>query len=199
MPLNMTTETPNYVHQLFNHQRLRKALRRVRVPLALAAAVLLAFHVRPEWFWIGLSVSSLGELLQLWCFSSLHKQQTLATNGLYKVVRNPMYLARYLLLLGCLMFLGNGILLLIFTVLYYFYMVNRVRREEARLQDIFGEPYLDYCRRVSRFVPFRGISQHGQFWFFKWGYFTENHGPLNGAAQIAYYVLCYWLTFRTNG
>lgn len=68
-------------HQLFNHRGLRKLLRLIRVPLALSGAIWLAFNVRPEWFWIGLAVSALGELLQLWCFAALHKQQTLATDG----------------------------------------------------------------------------------------------------------------------
>jgi len=134
-------------------------------------------------------------VLQLWCFGSLHKQRTLATNGPYKVVRNPMYLARFLLLAGCLMFLGNWLLLAAFAVVYYYYMVNRVRREEARLLQVFGEPYREYCRQVSRFVPLRGIHTDGVFWFFRWDYFVGNHGPRNGLLQLAFYVLCYVLTF----
>jgi steroid 5-alpha reductase family enzyme len=168
----------------------------VRVPLTVIGAEWLACNIRPEWFWIGLAVSGVGELLQLWCFATLHKQLTLATNRLYKVVRNPMYLARFLLLFGCLMFLGNWMVLLLFTTVYYFYMVNRVRREEDRLKEIFGALYLEYCRRVSRFIPFSGINAEDRFCFFKWAYFTENHGPLNGAAQLAYYAVCHWLTFR---
>lgn len=194
------SNTPsNPVNRLFNHRGLRRLLRRIRIPTALIAATILAFNIKPEWFWIGLAISAVGELMQLWCFAALHKEQTLATNGPYKVVRNPMYLARFLLLLGCVMFLGNWAVLLAFAVIYYFYMVNRVRREEIRLQEVFGEPYRDYCRRVSRFVPFRGISPRGDFWFFKLDYFIENHGPRNGLAQLAYYALCYVLTFRPFG
>jgi protein-S-isoprenylcysteine O-methyltransferase Ste14 len=85
----------------------------VLVPLTLIGAEWLACNIRLEWFWIGLAVSGLGELLQLWCFATFHKQQTLATNWLYKVVRNPMYLARFLLLFSCLMFLWNGVVLLL--------------------------------------------------------------------------------------
>lgn len=110
-----------------------------------------------------------------------------------------MYLARFLHLLGCLMFLGNWVVLLVFGILYYFYMVNRVRREEARLIEIFGESYQEYCRRVSRFIPFHGISPHGKFWYGKWACFVENHGPLNGLAQLAYFVVCYVITFRPFG
>jgi protein-S-isoprenylcysteine O-methyltransferase Ste14 len=192
----MSTESPLGIHRLFNHAGLRKFLIRIRVPLGLAGAVWLAFNVKREWFWPGLAVSAVGELFQLWCFAALHKEKTLATNGPYKVVRNPMYLARFLIVFGCLMFLGNWVVLAIVPVLYYFYMVNRVRREEARLQQLLGEPYAEYCRRVSRFVPFAGISSHGRFAFFNLTYFLKNHGPVNGLAQFAYYAICYVITFK---
>jgi protein-S-isoprenylcysteine O-methyltransferase Ste14 len=188
--------TTNPIHQLFNQAGLRKFLRRTRVPLALVAAGWLAFNVKPEWFWPGLAVSAVGEFFQLWCFAALHKEQSLATNGPYKVVRNPMYLARFLILFGCLMFLGNWVVLALCPILYYFYMVNRVRREEVRLQQILGEPYAEYCRKVSRFVPFCGISSHGHILYFKWPYFLENNGHTNGLAQCAYYAVCYVITFK---
>ena len=192
----MSPDQVHPVHQLFNAAGLRKFLRRTRVPLALAAAGWLAFNVKPEWFWPGVAVSAVGELFQLWCFATLHKEQTLATNGPYKVVRNPMYLARFLILFGCLMFLGNWAVLAICPVIYYFYMVNRVGREEVRLQQLLGEPYALYCREVSRFVPFAGISSHGRFWYFKLSYFQANHGLGNGLAQFAYYAICYVITFK---
>jgi hypothetical protein len=45
----------------------------VRVPLTVIGAEWLACNIRLEWFWIGMAVSGLGELLQLWCFATLHK------------------------------------------------------------------------------------------------------------------------------
>lgn len=194
----MPTADIQLIHQLFNHAGLRQFLRLVRLPLALVAAGWVAFNVNPMWFWPGLTVSAVGELLQLWCFAALHKEKTLATNGPYKVVRNPMYLARFLILFGCLMFLGNWTVLAVFVIVYYFYMVNRVRREEARLQQVLGLPYAEYCRRVSRFVPFAGISPQGRSWYFNTGYFFNNHGLANGLAQFAYYAACYVITFHAK-
>lgn len=191
----MSEEPLNPVHRLFNVAWLRQALVKIRFPAVLAGAVWLAWKIRPEWFWPGLAVSAVGELFQLWCFASLHKQKTLATNGPYKVVRNPMYLARFFLVFGCLMWLGNPYILAGFTALYYFYMVNRVRREEALLKGLFGEPYEAYCRRVHRFIPFLGINPDGRFLFFRREYFVKNHAPLNGLGQAAYYLFCWWMTF----
>jgi len=41
----------------------------------------------------------------------------------------------------------------VYTVIYYFYMVNRVKREEAHLRAVLGAPYAEYCAAVRRFLP----------------------------------------------
>ncbi len=95
------------VHDLFNHPRLRSVLLRLRLPLGLVAGVLLVLSIAPEWFWPGLVVSAAGALFQLWCFSCIHTQHELAVNGPYMFVRNPMYLARFLLILGIVLMTGS--------------------------------------------------------------------------------------------
>ena len=141
------------VHGLFNHPTLLRWLVRLRVPLFVALGVALIWYARRDWFFAALAVSTFGEAIQLWCFASLQKNQVLAANGPYALVRNPMYLGRYFLLLGMLMLLSNVWLLAAYTIVYYFYVVNRVRREEALLAPTFGEAYARYCSQVPRFLP----------------------------------------------
>jgi hypothetical protein len=50
------------------------------------------------------------------------------------MVRNPMYLGRFFILLGFLMLLDQWWLLLAYTVIYWLYMDARVQREEAHLR-----------------------------------------------------------------
>jgi len=38
-------------------------------------------------------------------------------------------------------------------VVHIFWFDRRVREDEQRLVDLFGEPYRDYCRRVKRWIP----------------------------------------------
>jgi protein-S-isoprenylcysteine O-methyltransferase Ste14 len=177
------------VHGLFNHPGLRRTLVRLRVPLFIALALALICYAKREWFAPALAVSLLGEAIQLWCFASLQKNQVLAANGPYAMVRNPMYLGRYLLLLGMLALLGNVWLLAAFTIVYYFYMVNRVRREEALLERTFGAAYESYRARVPRFLPRLAPHDEGRIAFFDWGTFVRNHGLRNLAQVTAFYVL----------
>ena len=114
---------------LFQHPGLRRFLVRMRTPIVVVAVLLLAQFVRKEWLLPGFIVSMFGEFIQLWCFASLDKNATLTARGPYSMVRNPMYLGRFFILLGFLMLLGNGWLLLAYAVVYWLYMDARVRRE----------------------------------------------------------------------
>jgi protein-S-isoprenylcysteine O-methyltransferase Ste14 len=183
------------IHRLFNHPAVRRWLVRLRIPLFVAAGALLAWHAEREWFFPALAVSAFGEAIQLWCFASLQKNQVLAANGPYALVRNPMYLGRYFLLAGMLMLLGNPWLIAVFTVLYYLYMVNRVRREEALLARTFGEAYARYCAAVPRFLPRLTPHAESQIGFFDWATFLRNHGPRNLLEAAAFYALAYYFAF----
>lgn len=181
------------VNRVFNNPTLRKLLVRSRVPIGIVVVGALIWNMDPRWLLQGFLVSMFGEVVQLWCFASLDKGRTLAFNGPYAFVRNPMYLGRYFILLGGLMLLGNPWVLVAFTVLYYFYMVNRVRREEEYLRGPLGEPYEDYLRTVNRFLP--GTPKPGsRIAFWDWRLLKRNHGVTNLVATLAFWLIAWaWL------
>ncbi len=183
------------IHKLFNNATLRKVLVKSRVLLGVVAVGLIIWKLDPRWVLPGFLVSMFGEAIQLWCFASLDKGRTLAFNGPYSMVRNPMYLGRFFILFGGLMILGNGWLLLAFTVVYYFYMVNRVKREEEYLRGPLGAPYEDYLRTVNRFLP--GTPKAGsRVAFWDWKLLKRNHGTTNLVATLAFWVAAWcWARF----
>jgi len=183
------------VHRLFNNPTLRKVLVKSRVLLGVAAVAGIVWAMDPNWLLPGFLVSMFGEAIQLWCFASLDKGRTLASNGPYAMVRNPMYLGRYFILLGGVMLLGNWWVNVAFTVIYYFYMVNRVKREEEYLRGPLGAPYEEYLRTVNRFVP--GTPQPGsKLAFWDWQLLKQNHGTTNLVATVAFWVIAWaWVRF----
>jgi len=183
------------VNNLFNNKKARKTLLKIRVPLFLAALVLLVPNIKPNLFLWGFLVTLFGSLFQSWCFGALDKNKSLAIQGPYAFVRNPMYLGRFFLLFGCLLLVGHIWLLAVFSLFYYLYMVNRVKREEAHLIGVFGEKYRAYCREVNRFLPNFGGAHAGNIRFFKWGLFRQNHGHWNFLAVLASYSVFCLFTF----
>jgi len=177
------------LHALFSSATLRKVWVAARVPLAcLCAAGIIAIAQR-KWFAAAAGLSLLGEAAQLWCFAALNKNKTLAERGPYALVRNPMYLGRYFILLGPVALTGRLWLLPVYTVCYYFYLVNRVRREEAKLAKLFPDEYPRYCARVGRFAPRARLVDTHALWYFNGRLVVKNHGIRNALGLLAFYVL----------
>lgn len=76
----------------------------------------------------------------------------LATDGIYRFTRNPMYVGTLILLAGLALVLGWGWLLLLLPVLAVLLYRLAIRREEAFLERRFGNDYADYRRRVRRWL-----------------------------------------------
>jgi protein-S-isoprenylcysteine O-methyltransferase Ste14 len=72
--------------------------------------------------------------------------------GPYRFVRNPMYLGHLIFLAGLALVLGSWIAAAVFAF-HAFWFDRRVREDEERLAQRFGEAYREYCRRVKRWVP----------------------------------------------
>lgn len=184
------------VNKLFNNPAIRKTLLKLRAPLTILFLVLLINNMNPAYFWAGLAISAIGEMLQVWCFASLKKQKILAANGPYAVVRNPMYLGRYFMILGGVVLSGNVWIIAVFSIIYYFYMENRVKREEELLIGIFGESYSAYCNTTRRFIPTFRKANLKPLFFFKQELFLRNHAQWNILGWAAAWVVLYCFALK---
>ena len=77
-------------------------------------------------------------------------------NGVYRFSRNPMYIAYFVLFLGCVL-LTQSLPLLGFLATFQLSTHWIILAEERWCADQFGEEYLNYRRQVPRYVwPFTG-------------------------------------------
>ena len=78
--------------------------------------------------------------------------ERLVTSGPFALCRNPMYLGHLIFLAGLALALrswfGAAIALATAVRLQF-----RVLRDERRLSERFGEPYMQYRARVKRWIP----------------------------------------------
>ena len=106
-----------------------------------------------------------GLVLCLWGifnFQSLAKMLcldagVLTVSGPYRLGRNPQYVGWILFLLGfslndwsqwCL-----AALLIVGVSLHFLVLI-----EEQHLRRVFGEPYVEFCRKVPRYWPSRSLN-----------------------------------------
>lgn len=81
------------------------------------------------------------------------KKNTLVTTGVYAHVRNPIYSAFMLICTGALL-VANNLWLLLLPIFYWLFMTFLMKNtEEKWLYRLYGEPYLEYCKKVNRCIP----------------------------------------------
>jgi protein-S-isoprenylcysteine O-methyltransferase Ste14 len=79
--------------------------------------------------------------------------QHLVVSGLYRFVRNPMYLGVLAAVLGQALILGRLVLVRYALLLFAGFFAFVVLYEEPSLQRRFGEEYTEYRRNVRRWLP----------------------------------------------
>lgn len=76
----------------------------------------------------------------------------LVTDGVFRYSRHPMYLGLVVVLVGLGIGLASVTPLLVIPVFGWWMAVRFIRAEEASLVEQFGEAYLEYKRRVRRWL-----------------------------------------------
>jgi len=76
----------------------------------------------------------------------------LITSGLFRYSRNPNYFGMFIALIGEAIFLGSLITLIIPILFIIFVYYFNVRFEEMILEKRFGKKYLNYKKRVRRWI-----------------------------------------------
>ena len=79
--------------------------------------------------------------------------QHLVVSGLYRFVRNPIYLGVLAAVLGQALLLGSAVLLQYAAIVWGAFFFFVVVYEEPALGAQFGEEYARYRRNVPRWVP----------------------------------------------
>ncbi|HET7010348.1 MAG TPA: isoprenylcysteine carboxylmethyltransferase family protein [Anaerolineales bacterium] len=149
----------------------------VAIPMMI---VLAAYMIQPdflEWAaiglpssirWAGAAMMGVSFGLLIWVQQALganfntilgvRERGHLVTHGPYRWVRHPMYTVLFLFLTGILLLTANhfvgGFLLAGFLVT----IATRVDKEEAVLEEEYGEAYRSYKARTGRFVPRLGVT-----------------------------------------
>lgn len=77
----------------------------------------------------------------------------LNTSGMYSIVRNPLYLGNFVIILGVMLSMKVWWLCLIFTLFFFIYMERIILVEEAYLHEKFGKRYDDWRKKTPAILP----------------------------------------------
>lgn len=147
----------------------------IYVPLFILFFRWLALNVRgydsrigvtlPQWFTIiGIVAMVMGGILVIICVlvfiirgkgtpAVFDPPTQFVATGPYAYVRNPMYIGGFILLIGFGLYhtsLSILILALVLLVVFHFFILLV---EEPNLERLFGKSYLDYKKKINRWIP----------------------------------------------
>ena len=148
--LLFTIVAPGAVTLLLPYLLLRSHLPQLHVELGVARLA-------------GLLPLVVGMLVYLWCVwdfmaargtpAPIDAPRDLVVKGLYRYVRNPMYVGILLSIIGEAIFFEAGLLALYAQVVFLVFHTFVILYEEPSLLRLFGKSYECYRRNVSRWIP----------------------------------------------
>lgn len=143
-------------------------------PLVVLAFVLVAVALDPVpaggaagrriWIALGLLSGALGLVIRGWALGHVPmgtsgrgtremRAESLNTQGLYSVVRHPLYLGNYFLWMGVPLLVGHPGVVLVCTLAFWLYYERIMMAEERYLFHGYGERFAEWAARTPSFVP----------------------------------------------
>jgi protein-S-isoprenylcysteine O-methyltransferase Ste14 len=77
----------------------------------------------------------------------------LNTTGMYSIIRNPLYLGNFLMVLGVMISIRVWWVLLIYILFFTLYYERIIFAEEMYLRRKFGSEYMNWASKTPAFVP----------------------------------------------
>jgi protein-S-isoprenylcysteine O-methyltransferase Ste14 len=114
--------------------------------------------------YVAFPLSIIGILTIIWCSvefinrgrgtpAHLDPPKTLVIHGLYKYVRNPIYVGALLVQVAYILWFGSRIVILYFLLFFLAFYILVVFIEEPILKNTFGTAYDEYIKKVPRWIP----------------------------------------------
>ncbi|MDP1854375.1 MAG: isoprenylcysteine carboxylmethyltransferase family protein [Candidatus Omnitrophota bacterium] len=126
--------------------------------------------------------------------------RSLMLDGLYGLVRHPMYFGTLLIGLGTVSILFQWWAFLVFLLIFLVIYTPQVRKEENSLLQLFGEEYKAYCRKTPKYFPNKNFFRVNprDYLFFKWAWVKKELSSLI-AVSIIIIALETWQDIRIFG
>ena len=169
---------------LFDRIRFNEILRQA-VGLLLVAVC--AYFAKPDigTVAIGLAMALVGQVFRIYAAGFIFKNKQLASTGPYALVRHPLYLGNFLILIGFTLAAANLYVAIGVVVFFLIWYPAAIAYEDSKLENIFEEEWREWSKNIRAIIPGR----------FRWsdlkadGWDTYQSLIRNGELPISLYLL----------
>ena len=168
----------------FDRIRFNEILRQV---IGLLLVAVCANFARPDsgTVAIGLALAVAGHIFRIYAAGFIHKNKQLASTGPYALVRHPLYLGNFLILIGFTVASANLYVVAGVIVFFLVWYPAAIAYEDSKLEKIFEDEWRDWSKSIRAIIPGR----------FRWsdlrttGWDTYQSLIRNGELPISLYLL----------
>ena len=132
---------------------------------------------QPMLFVVGAALALSGMLVRLYASGYIIKNQKLATDGPYSLVRHPLYTGNLLMVIGFTFISGLWWAILLSALFWWFYYPTAIEYEDRKLHGIFGEDWEQWSQTVPAVIPVSLKLRAADSWSFKTS-LSQNAEPL---------------------
>ena len=138
----------------FDRIRFNEILRQV---IGLLLVAVCANFARPDQgtVSIGLALAAIGQVFRIYAAGYIFKNKQLASTGPYALVRHPLYLGNFVILMGFTIASGNLYVLAGVIVFFLIWYPAAIAYEDSKLENIFGDDWRAWSSNIRAMVPGR--------------------------------------------
>lgn len=103
----------------------------------------------------GFLLAAVGQAWRIYAAGVIYKNRRLASTGAYSLVRHPLYLGNFLILVGFALAAGNWIVAAVVAFFFLFYYPAAIRYEDSKLERIFGDEWREWSANIPAMFPTR--------------------------------------------
>ena len=133
------------------------------VPYLIAKNHSVSFQITSPLHLLGVIIFMIGFVLMVHCIfrfaiegrgtlAPVDATKVLVVTGLYRYLRNPMYLGVITMLLGESIYIQSVIMWIYILIVFIAFNIFIFWIEEPRLKRDFGDEYIRYCQKVRRWI-----------------------------------------------
>ena len=101
----------------------------------------------------GFALAAVGQLWRIYAAGVIYKNRKLASTGAYSLVRHPLYLGNFLILVGFAIAGGNWIVMAVVAFFFLFYYPAAIRYEDHKLEEIFADEWRSWSKNIPGMFP----------------------------------------------
>ena len=149
------------------------------------------FNFRDTTTVLGLFCVTLGLAIRTWSAGFLIKDEKLTTDGPYALIRNPLYLGSFLMVLGFCLLIGDQENLWISAIALPIIYYPKVLNEEQGLARRYPAAWVEYSASTPRLIPRRLVWPSSEGWQMSQWLLSREYNAVfaSGLAIVALKVL----------